>query len=232
MKTAEAIVTELKKKGTEQTRKIYARHGMNAELVLGVSTAVMKAVAKELKGQQALAMALYKTGWMEAMYVAGLVASGAKMTDQELQAWAEGASGLQMIAEYTVPWVAVEHPSARETALRWIESKDDHLAAVGWRTYAGLLTTKPDDSLDLKQIDNLLTVIEKKIHTAPNRIRFVMNGFVITTGTYVAPLLDRAKAAAKTIGAVQVDVGDTACKVPLASAAIGSIRKKKKTLRC
>jgi hypothetical protein len=54
----------------------------------------------------------------------------------------------------------------------------------------------------------------------------------------VKPLLPQAKAAAQKIGAVSVDMGDTACQVPLASAYIekieraGRIGKKRKTMRC
>jgi hypothetical protein len=65
-----------------------------------------------------------------------------------------------------------------------------------------------------------------------------MNGFVIAAGTYVKPLLKQAKAAAQQIGAVSVDMGDTACNIPLAAAYIeknesaGRVRQKKKTIRC
>jgi hypothetical protein len=54
----------------------------------------------------------------------------------------------------------------------------------------------------------------------------------------VKPLLAEAKAAARKIDVVNVDVGDTACKVPVASdyiakmEAAGRIGKKKKTIRC
>jgi len=65
-----------------------------------------------------------------------------------------------------------------------------------------------------------------------------MNNFVIAVGTYVRPLLAAAKKTAKQLGAVAVDMGDTACSIPLAAASIakaeaaGKIGKKKKTLRC
>ena len=107
--TATEIMASLKSKGKEQTRKIYSRHGMDPERVLGVSTADLKTIAKTIKGQQALACELYSTGMMEAMYLAGMVADGAKLTRDQLNRWAESAEGLQMIAEYTVPgsrWIA------------------------------------------------------------------------------------------------------------------------------
>jgi len=238
MPTVASVMAELKKKGKEQTRKIYARHGMATDNMFGVRVADLKVIAQTIKGQQALAYELYSTGNLDAMYLAGMVADGSKMTKDQLNAWAEGAINLQMIAEYTVPWVTVENPDGRALALQWIKSKKEHAAAAGWCTYSGLLATKPDDSLDLAEIEKLLGVIAKEIKSAQNRARHTMNNFVIAVGTYVKPLLKQAKAAARQIGEVSVDMGDTACKVPLAAAYIekiesaGRVGKKRKTIRC
>jgi len=125
-------MTELKKKGTEKGRTMYARHGTPADRVLGVSVADLKVIAKGIKGEQALACDLYGTGIMDAMYLAGLVADGSKMTKAQLDQWAAGASSLQMISEYTVPWVAVESSHARELAMKWIKAKEESVAAAGW----------------------------------------------------------------------------------------------------
>ncbi len=92
--------------------------------------------------------------------------------------------------------------------------------------------------MDLAEIEGLLGRVAKGIQGAQNRVRYTMNGFVIAVGTYVKPLLQKAKAAAREIGAVSVDVGDTACNVPLATAyiekveAAGRVGKKRKTIRC
>ena len=65
-----------------------------------------------------------------------------------------------------------------------------------------------------------------------------MNAFVIAVGSSVAPLLGDAQAAAKKIGKVQVDMGGTACKVPLATEYIqkavdrGRVGRKRKGARC
>ena len=92
--------------------------------------------------------------------------------------------------------------------------------------------------MDLKEIATLLGRVTKEIGTAPNRVKLTMNYFVIAVGAYVQPLLNEAKAVAKQIGAVKVDMGATACKVPLAAAYIekiekmGRVGKKRKTMRC
>ena len=238
MPTVASIMAELKKKGSEKTRKIYARHGMATDNMFGVSVADLKVIAKSMKGQQALACELYATGNLDAMYLAGMVADGSQMTAKELNAWAEGAANLRMISEYTVPWVTVENPNGRELALQWMKSKKEHVAASGWCTYSGLLATKPDPDVNFPEIEKLLETVVKGINDPRNRVRYTMNGFVIAVGAYVKPLLKQAKAAAKQIGAVSVDVGDTACKVPLATAyiekieAAGRVGQKRKTIRC
>jgi 3-methyladenine DNA glycosylase AlkD len=238
MSTVTSVMAELKKKGKESTRKIYARHGMTTDNMFGVSVADLKIIAKTIKGQQELACELYETGNMDAMYLAGMVADGSKMTTKELNAWAEGAANLQMISEYTVPWVTVENPQGRDLAMQWIKSKKEHVASSGWCTYSGLVGTKPDDTLDLAEIEGLLGTIVKGIKSAQNRVRYTMNGFVIAVGSYVKPLSKQAKATARQIGAVSVDLGDTACNVPLATAyiqkieAAGRAGQKRKTIRC
>jgi 3-methyladenine DNA glycosylase AlkD len=233
--TVDSVVAELRKKGKENYRKIYARHGMDPERLLGVSAADMKTMAKSLKGKQEMALKLYATGILEAMYVAGMVADGAKMTEAELQAWVEGAVGLQMISETTLPWVSVENPAGRTLAVKWMGSKEECVAASGWCTYAGLIITKPNEELDLKEIEKLLGAVAKGIGKAKNRVRYTMNGFVIAVGRYVPELVEKAMAVARELGEVKVEMGETACKVPLALAEIEKAsggEKKKKTLRC
>ena len=80
--------------------------------------------------------------------------------------------------------------------------------------------------------------IESEIDTAPNRVKYTMNGFVIAVGSYVAPLAKQAKALAKKLGKVEVELGGSSCKVPLATETIdkvekaGRLGKKRKTIKC
>jgi len=236
MSSVQEIMKQLKAKGSEQTRRTFARHGAPEEM-FGVKVADLKVIAKQVKGDQELACALYDTGNSDAMYLAGLLADGARMTRQQLDAWAKGAKW-HMIGEYTVPWVAAESPHARDLAKKWIKSKQESIAATGWCTYAGLLAITPDEQLDLAEIEALLDQVVRQIDKAQNRVRYTMNGFVIAVGAYVKPLLAKAKAAARKLGRVSVDMGGTACKVPVALEYIekieqsGRVGKKRKTIRC
>ena len=237
MKTTKQVMEALKKKGSAQTRKIFSRHGAPVDDMYGVKVADLKTIAKQIKGQHELACDLYDTGNSDAMYLAGLVADGTQMTKKQLEDWAKAANWY-MISEYAVPWVVSESKHARALAMKWIKSKKDSIASCGWCTYAALVSTTEDEDLDLGEILTLLKLIEDRIHDSGNRTRYTMNGFVISVGGYVKPLLKQAQATAKKIGKIEVEMGETACKVPDASGYIakmksaGKIGKKRKTARC
>jgi 3-methyladenine DNA glycosylase AlkD len=234
--TAQQVLAELKALGTEQTRKTFLRHGAK-EPFYGVRIGDMKPIQKRIKADHELALALYDTGVGDAQYLAGLIAEPKKMTKAQLKKWAK-TSAWRMVSEYTVAWVAGESGHGAGLAREWIASKDEELAAVGWNTYAGVVALTPDEDLDLDELAGLLDRIEKTIHTAPDRVKYTMNGFVIAVGGYVAPLTARAKAVATAVGKVTVDMGDTDCKVPDAAAyigkmeAAGKVGAKRKMLRC
>jgi 3-methyladenine DNA glycosylase AlkD len=236
MKTVDQVMKELQKKGDAQTRKTFARHGA-PDGTFGVKIGVLKTIAKTMNGNQSLACELYETGNADAMYLAGIVADGSQMSKKQLESWAKSASW-HMLSEYTVPSVASESRHARDLAVKWIKSKKESIASSGWSTYAGIIATRPDNELDLSEIEGLLNEIVQQIHEVPNRVRSTMNGFVISVGAYVKPLLKQAKQVAKTIGVVTIEMGDTACKVPLALASIekietaGRIGKKRKAIKC
>lgn len=234
--TAVEIVNELKPLGKESYKKVLLNHGIK-EPIFGVKIEELKKIQKRVKKDYQLALDLFDTGIYDAMYLAGLVADDAKMTKKDLQRWVE-KQNCAMLCEYTVPWVAAESNHGRELALEWIESKKERVAAAGWATLSSLVSIKDDAELDLAELKQLLQRVQKTIHQAPNRVRYVMNSFVIAVGSYVSALTPLALQTGAKIGPVSVDVGNTACKVPNAVEYIqkvqkrGTIGKKRKSAKC
>lgn len=230
------VMAELEAKGTEATKRTFLRHGAK-EPFFGVKVADLKVIQKKIKGDQALALKLYTTGNGDAQYLAGLVADGRKMTVAQLQSWADQAAW-SMIAGTIVPWVTSEHPEGFALASKWIDSKDELVAKAGWNTLGALAATKPDAELPMKQYSALLDRVAKTMKPSSDERRYAMNSFVIMCGTYLAPLGDKAIETARKLGKVEVDVGDTDCKVPDAESYIVKSRRgapiapKRKTTRC
>jgi hypothetical protein len=143
-----------------------------------------------------------------------------------------------MISGTTVPWVASEHADGIDIATGWIDSPKEHVAVAGWSTLAAVVATTQDDQLPIKRLAALIARVVKTIKTSPTRVRYVMNSFVIACGTFVASLGDVALDAARKMGKVEVDMGDTSCQVPDAESCIIKSRRgapiapKRKTVRC
>ncbi len=234
--TAEEIVAEIKPLGTEGYKKILHKHGIT-EPVFGVKIEELKKIQKRIKKDYQLALALFDTGIYDAMYLAGLIADDQKMTKKDLQNWVKKAHCFAL-NEYTVAWVAAESLHGWALALEWIDSKKEGSAVSGWSTLSSLVSIKADDELDVPELLKLLQRVQKTIHDQPDRVRYVMNSFVIAVGSYVPALTDSALKVAAKIGEVTVDMGDTSCKVPAAAAYIakvqkrGSIGKKRKSAKC
>ncbi|KAB2336518.1 DNA alkylation repair protein [Cytobacillus depressus] len=222
--TFDEIMKRLEELATESTKKTLMRHGAK-EPLFGVKVGDMKKLVKYVKKDQDLALALYDSGNYDAMYLAGLSVNPKLMTKETLQEWAKKASWYGP-AEYTVAGVAAESDYALELAREWIKSDNEMIAVCGWNTYSNFLSITPDENIDLNEISNLLNQVETTIHEERNRVRYVMNGFVISVGTYVQALSKAAKKVAAHIGKVHVDVGNTACKVPLATEYIKKIEDK------
>jgi 3-methyladenine DNA glycosylase AlkD len=234
--TAEEVVEELRAFGTESIKKVLRNHGVR-EPFFGVKIGDMKKIQKRIKKDYQLALDLYDTGNYDAMYLAGLVADDGRMTKKDLNRWVKQAHG-GALASATVPWVAAGSPHGYELALEWIESKSETVAAAGWSTLSSLVALKNDADLDLTQLKRLLNHVRDTIHDQPNDVRSAMNGFIIALGTHVEGLSDLAVQAAKKVGTVTVDMGNTACEVPDAVEHIekarekGTIGKKRKTVKC
>ncbi|MFL6558001.1 MAG: DNA alkylation repair protein [Bacillus sp. (in: firmicutes)] len=224
--TLEEIMWKLAELGSEQTKKTFLNHGAQGTF-FGVKVGDLKKLVKYVKKDQELALALYNTGNHDAMYLAGLSVNPKLMAKETLQEWVHHANWY-MLAEYTVAGVAAESDFALELAREWIKSDNEMTAVCGWNTYANYLSITPDDKLDIEEILNLLHQVKTTIHKEKNRVRYVMNGFVISTGAYVTALHDEAVTVAEKIGKVHVDVGQTACKVPLAADYIKKIELRDK----
>jgi 3-methyladenine DNA glycosylase AlkD len=233
--TANDIVAELTMLANAQTKKSWLTHG-GQEPCLGVKVEDMKKIQKRIKMDYQLALDLYDTGIADVMYFAGLIADDAKMSKKDLQKWVEGASSV-WVAEFTVPWVASASPHGREMALKWIESKDEAIASAGWQTYSSMVAIKEDADLDLAEIKSLLKRVTKSIHQQPNRVKYVMNSFVIAVACYVKPLHELTVDTANGIGKIVVDLIG-ACKIPFAPDQIkkfearSAIGKKRKSPKC
>lgn len=214
MTLAEAMAA-LEKAGSEQTRKTYLRHGAK-EPLFGVSFATQKALHKAIGVDHELALALWDTGNLDARNLAVKIVDPARMTAPILDRWARW--DVPRSCGAYVAEVASEGPHAMARCTDWLASKDVATRATGW-TLVGVLALRDEGVPDRWFVDRIAE-IERSIATAPNALRGPLNLALIKIGCRNAALRKAAAAAAKRIGAVEIDHGDTACKTADAAATI------------
>lgn len=208
----------LEKAGSAQTRKTYARHGAQ-EPMFGVSFATLGTLVKKIGVDHELALELWKTGNHDARVLAMKIADPTKMSSSDLDRWAR-ENRMKMCGAY-ITALAAESPHGAAKAKEWLAAADASMRATGWGLaghMANLDDRTPDDWFVKR-----LAHIEKSIHYAPNAEREAMNMAVIMIGGRNDALRKAATAAAKRIGKVEVDHGDTACKTPDAVAYIAKM---------
>ena len=235
MSTVTEILQELEEAGDESTKRTLLRHGAT-EPIFGVKVQELKKIQKRLKRDHPLALALYATGNSDAMYLSALICDPAQFTKRDLQRWVKAARWSMI--EGAVAWATAESRFAWELALEWIKSPKEGIAVTGWTTLSSFVGITPDSELDVDRLRDLLLDLPASLPSAPGRVAYAMNGFIIAAGSYVTELTETARKVGRQIGTVSVDMGDTACKVPDAIqyidkvAAVGRIGKKRKTAFC
>ncbi len=203
------VMAMLEKLGTEQTRKTWARHGAKGPM-FGVLFGELFKLMKRIDVDHELARELWATGNVDARNLAMKIADPLAMTPDELDRWAI-ENPMRMCSLY-VATLAAEGTHARNKVREWLSSSNERLRASGW-TLLGRLSDL-DESFPEDQLLCGVEVIEKSIHSAPNDVKNDMNWALITIGCRSSAMRKGVLAAAKRIGEVTVDHGNTACKTP------------------
>jgi 3-methyladenine DNA glycosylase AlkD len=203
------VMAALEAAGTAQNRKIYARHGAR-EPLFGVSYGTLGSLVKELGVDHELGLALWDSGNHDARMLAAKIVDPDAFTVSLADRWAREAVCYQTAG--AVADVIARSPLARSRADVWCDRKGEWVASAGWGIVAR--TCEDDELWTAAELRALVRRIEDEIHDRPNRVRHEMNMALISVALRNTALQRLAKAAARRIGPVDVDHGDTDCTTP------------------
>jgi len=224
--TLEETMAALKSAGTAQNRKVYARHGVR-EPLFGVSYADLGKLQKKIKVEQALAEQLWATGNHDARVLACKIADRAAVESSTLEAWSKQLDNYVLTDAFSQ--LAAQSPFAEKKVANWTKSKKEWIASAGWTVLANLAVSDRDGSAG--KYAAWIPKIEDGLRDAPNRARHARNQALIAIGARGGSLEKTAIAAARRIGKVEVDHGETGCKTPDAEAYIRKARNRAATVR-
>ena len=208
------LIAELQALGTEQNRKTYERHGVKGAQ-FGISFADLDAVAKRNKKDHTLALRLWESGNHDARMLATRLANAEKIDLPLAEAWVKDLDNYIITDAFSE--LISDSPLAQHLAETWRVKPEEWVSATGWNITARMAM---QPQLNDMYFESVLRDIETGIHKARNRTRYSMNNALIAIGIRGGTLQQRAIQAARSIGKVQVDHGQTSCKTPEAEAYI------------
>ena len=85
-----AALRWLERKGSDKTRDGMRGYGIHTEKAFGVTVANIRALAKRLGPDHALALALWESGWYEARMLSAFVAEPERVTPALMDRWCRG----------------------------------------------------------------------------------------------------------------------------------------------
>jgi 3-methyladenine DNA glycosylase AlkD len=216
-----AVLNALEAKGKPTMAKAYRRHGAGSA-TWGVSSADLEALAKKIRTQHALALALFESGIHDARILATKVADPEQVTSRQLGLWLGKAENYLVVD--AIAGLAAKTPGALGVARDFVKSSHAATAAAGWTVFC---LAAVHGRLDESEAKRLIATIRRDIHRQPNRVRHVMNEALIAIGGTMTNLTELALAAANAIGRVEVDHGDTGCVTPAAGPYIEKMLAKR-----
>jgi 3-methyladenine DNA glycosylase AlkD len=166
-----------------RARAVNEKHGDDH----GVNLGRLRALAKQLKTQQDLAVRLWATGDTAARLLALLICRPKAFSRDELDTMLREARKPK-VHDWLVNYVVKKSAHAEDLRVAWFSDPDPVVASAGWALTADRVAKEPD-GLDL---DGLLDVVEEKMRDAPERLQWAMNHCLAQIGIEHPPLRERA----------------------------------------
>lgn len=219
--TVDEILARLKSLGDD------ARHAHNKKAgapdnQFGVKLGDLRAIAKEIKTNHALALELWETGNVEAQLLATLIIKPGSLSADELDRLTRSTTCSQ-VADWLNAYVVAQHPEKETLREKWMKAKDRWAARAGWNLTASRVNKGADD-LDLPA---LLDRIEKEMPKAAPEVQWTMNNTLGAIGIHHAEHRQRAVAIGEKIGLYRDWPVSKGCIIPYVPVWVDAMVKRR-----
>lgn len=239
---ASKLTDTLKLMTTDSTDTLYADtlnqlHELFDERVLivnqrhgdghGVNLSKLRAIAKDLKKNQELAVQLWASADSAARLLSLLICRPREFSTDELDIMLYEAR-TPKVTDWLINYVVKKHPGWNELRLRWLDNSSDPqglIRAAGWslNTYA---ITKAPESLDLEK---LLKSIESDMASAPGRLQWSMNETLANIGIEFPEHRERAIGIGEHLGVLRDYPTPPNCTSPFAPIWIAELVRREES---
>lgn len=178
-------------------------------------------MAKEIRTDHELGLALWETGNLDARLPAILLMQPKRLSGADVDRLVRPAQFAQ-VADWLNAYVVKVHPDKEALRQAWMEADDPWAARAGWNLTAERVARSPE-GLDLSA---LLARIEAEMATAAPETQWTMNNCLAGIGIHHAVHRDRAVAIGEALGVYRDYPVPKGCTSPFAPIWIGEMVRR------
>ena len=205
--TVAEVIDELRALEEPKIRAVNERYGDDH----GVNLTKLRAVAKRLKADHALARDLWATGDSAARLLALLVCRPKEFGRDELDGMLR-ESRTPKVQDWLVGYVVKKSPHAEDLRTAWFDDPDPVVTSAGWALTSDRVVRAPE-GLDLP---GLLDLVETQMVAAPDRLQWAMNTCLAQIGIEHPALRGRALEIGERLGVLRDYPTPPGCTSPYA----------------
>jgi 3-methyladenine DNA glycosylase AlkD len=177
----------------------------------GVPRGDVRKLASKIKTNHELALALWKTGNIDAQFLAALIVDVKLLSADEMERMVKTTTWV-WVADWLYSYVLKEHADKETLRKKWMTSSDRWLARAGWQLTAGRVAKSPE-GLDPEA---LLDRIEKEMAAAVPEVQWTMNMCLAEIGIHNPKHRKRAIAIGEKLGIYRDYPVSKGCTSPFA----------------
>jgi 3-methyladenine DNA glycosylase AlkD len=219
--TVEEVLRQLESLGDEGIRAHNAKNGAG-DNQFGVKRGDIRKLADKIKTNHELALSLWKTGNLDAQFLATLLVEPKKLSADELDRMVRSVT-FAWLADWLHSYVVKEHGDKETLRKKWMVSDDRWAARAGWALTAGRVVKSPE-GLDLPA---LVDRIEREMGGAAPEVQWTMNMCLAEIGIHFPKLRKRAIAIGEKLGIYRDYPVSKGCTSPFAPIWINAMLSRK-----
>jgi 3-methyladenine DNA glycosylase AlkD len=204
------VLGQLKALGTPKVKALNAKSGAG-DNQFGVALGDIRVLAKKIKTNHDLALALWDTGNADAQFLAALLIRPRSLSARELDRLVHSVSFVR-VADWLNAYVVRQHPDKETLRQQWMTAKDRWAARAGWDLTAERVGKAPE-GLDLP---GLLDRLEAEMAQAVPEVQWTMNNTLAGIGIHFPKYRKRALAIGEKLGIYRDYPVSKGCTSPFA----------------
>ena len=218
--TLKETLKQLEALGDEKVRAYNTKSDVG-DNQFGVALGDIRVLAKKIKTDHELALALWKTGNIDAQFLATLLIKPKNLSAREMDRMVRSIT-FSRVADWLISYVVKQHPDEESLRQKWMTDGDRWAARAGWSLTAERVAKSPD-GLDLP---GLLDRIEAEMGNAAPEVQWTMNGTLAEIGINHPKLRKRAIAIGDALGVYRDYPCSKGCTSPFAPIWINEIVRR------